>query len=156
MTQLNKKHTIHSSGKLINGKTFKIIQQMVFNTRQNPIFTSRRSKRCSFIYNFAIALYLIGNEHYQICVALQWIISSVFSFFNQKVFVFCTKGHWLKEYFKCCTTWVVSYACNALILELIVKYISKNVYLSQLVSIFIASVVTYVLFKYFAFKHKKS
>lgn len=105
---------------------------------------------------FAIALYLIGNEHYQICVALQWIISSVFSFFNQKVFVFCTKGHWLKEYFKCCTTWVVSYACNALILELIVKYISKNVYLSQLISIFIASVVTYVLFKYFAFKHKKS
>lgn len=75
---------------------------------------------------------------------------------TKKVFVFCTKGHWLKEYFKCCTTWVVSYACNALILELIVKYISKNVYLSQLVSIFIASVVTYVLFKYFAFKHKKS
>lgn len=105
---------------------------------------------------FAIAIYLIRSEHYQICVALQWIISSVFSFVNQKLFVFCTKGHWIKEYLKCCTTWAVSYACNAIILEFIVRYISKNVYLSQLVSIFLASIVTYVLFKYFAFRHKKS
>lgn len=105
---------------------------------------------------FAIAIYLIGSVHYQICVALQWIISSVFSFVNQKIFVFCTKGHWVKEYLKCCTTWAVSYACNAIILEFIVRYISKNVYLSQLVSIFLASIVTYVLFKYFAFRHKKS
>ena len=105
---------------------------------------------------FAIAIYLIGSEHYQVCVALQWIISSFFSFVNQKIFVFCTKGHWVKEYLKCCTTWAVSYACNAIILEFIVRYISKIVYLSQLVSIFLASIVTYVLFKYFAFRHKKS
>ena len=103
---------------------------------------------------FAIALWLLGQEHYQICVALQWIISSVFSFVNQKIFVFCTKGNWIKEYLKCCTTWVVSYFLNAVILELIVKYISKNVYVDQLVSILIVSIVTYVLFKYFAFKQK--
>ncbi|MBQ3818924.1 hypothetical protein II810_00600, partial [bacterium] len=66
---------------------------------------------------------------------------------------FCTKGNWIKEYLKCCTTWVVSYFLNAIILELIVKYVSKNVYIDQLVSIFIVSIVTYVLFKYFAFKH---
>ena len=105
---------------------------------------------------FAIALFILGQEHYQICVALQWIISSVFSFINQKIFVFCTKGNWLKEYLKCCTTWLVSYFLNAVILELIVKYVSKNVYVDQLVSIFIVSVVTYVLFKYFAFRHHSS
>lgn len=104
---------------------------------------------------FSIALYLIGQEHYQICVALQWIISSVFSFVNQKLFVFCTKGRWVKEYLKCCTTWVVSYICNAVILELIVRFISKNVYIGQIFSILIASVVTYLLFKYFAFRHRK-
>lgn len=101
---------------------------------------------------FAIAVFFIGQEHYQVCVALQWIISSVFSFVNQKVFVFCTKGNWVAEYLKCCTTWVVSYACNALILEFIVRFISKNVYVDQIFSIFFASVVTYVLFKHFAFK----
>ncbi len=103
---------------------------------------------------FTIALYLIGQEHYQICVALQWIISSVFSFVNQKIFVFCTKGHWIQEYFKCCTTWIVSYACNALILELFVRFISKNVFIGQIFSILMASIVTYILFKHFAFKHR--
>ncbi len=104
---------------------------------------------------FALAFYLMHHQHYQICVALQWIISSVFSFTNQKVFVFCTKGNWLKEYFKCCTTWVVSYICNAIILEIIVRYVTKNVYIGQIISIFMASIVTYLLFKYFAFKHHK-
>ena len=83
---------------------------------------------------FAIALYLIGSEHYQMCVALQWIISSVFSFVNQKVFVFCTKGNWLKEYFKCCTTWIISYACNALILQYSWHQSSHTCYLSILLS----------------------
>ena len=33
---------------------------------------------------FAIAVYLLGQGHYQLCVILQWTISSVFSYFNQK------------------------------------------------------------------------
>lgn len=105
---------------------------------------------------FAIALFLIGQEHYQLCVALQWIISSVFSFVNQKIFVFCTKGNWIKEYLKCCSTWAVSYFLNVIVLELINKFATKNVYVGQFVSLFIVSVVTYVLFKYFAFKHHHS
>lgn len=104
---------------------------------------------------FAIAFYLLNHQHYQVCVALQWIISSFVSFTNQKIFVFCTKGNWLKEYLKCCTTWVVSYICNALILELIVRFVTKNVYIGQIFSILLASVITYVLFKYFAFRHHK-
>lgn len=105
---------------------------------------------------YAIAVFMLGEAHYQICVALQWIISSVFSFTNQKLFVFCTKGHWLKEYLKCCTTWVISYFVNAVLLEIIVKFFIKNVYIAQILSIFLASIVTYVLFKYFAFKHKEN
>lgn len=101
---------------------------------------------------FAIALYLIGHEHYQLCVALQWVISSVFSFVNQKIFVFCTKGHWIEEYLKCCTTWFISYLLNVVILELLVRFFIPNAYISQIISIFVVSVSTYILFKYFAFK----
>lgn len=101
---------------------------------------------------FAIALYLIGHEHYQLCVALQWIISSVFSFVNQKVFVFCTKGHWFEEYLKCCTTWFISYLLNVVVLELLVRFLIPNAYISQIISIFVVSVSTYILFKYFAFR----
>jgi len=104
---------------------------------------------------FAIALFILGNEHYQLCVILQWVISSIFSYLNQKFFVFCTKGNYLREYLKCCSTWAVSYFINVIILEILVKYVMKNVYLAQFISLFIVSVVTYVLFKYFAFKKRE-
>lgn len=41
---------------------------------------------------FAIAVYLIGEQYYQICAALQWILSSFISFANQKFFVFVQKA----------------------------------------------------------------
>ena len=104
---------------------------------------------------FVLALLLIGSEHYQICVTLQWVISSVFSYLLQKFFVFCTRGNYIREYLKCCTTWGVSYLLNLVILEILVRYLIKNVYISQLLSIMLVSVVTYVLFKYFAFKKRK-
>ena len=103
---------------------------------------------------FIIAILLLGKGHYQLCVALQWILSSVPSYLNQKFFVFCTKGNYIKEYLKCCSTWVVSYFLNAIILELLVRYILENVFIAQLLSIFIVSIVTYILFKVFAFRKK--
>lgn len=105
---------------------------------------------------FAIAVYFLGENNYQICVALQWILSSFLSFFNQKVFVFCTKGNWIKEYLRCCTTWLVSYIFNVIILEVLVKYINLNVYIAQIIAIIAVSAITYVLFKYFAFKTHKT
>lgn len=104
---------------------------------------------------FILAALLIGDKYYQICAALQWIISSFFSFTNQKMFVFRTKGNWIREYLKCCTTWLVSYLMNALLLEALVKDCNLNVYIAQILSIFSVSVLTYVLFKYFAFRGKK-
>lgn len=103
---------------------------------------------------FVFAVWLISADHYQICVILQWTISSIFSYFNQKFFVFCTKGNYLKEYLKCCSTWMLSYVLNVIILELLVRFAIKNVYLSQFISLFVVSIVTYVLFKYFAFRGK--
>ncbi len=105
---------------------------------------------------FVIALLIIGDTHYQICVAIQWGISSIFSYLNQKFFVFCTKGNYINEYLKCCTTWLVSYFVNVVILELLMNFVFKNAYIAQFISIFLVSVITYVLFKYFAFKTPKS
>lgn len=103
---------------------------------------------------FAISVFILGEEHYQASVILQWSLSSVFSYLNQKFFVFGTKGNYIKEYLKCCSTWAISYILNVIILELLVRFAIKNVYLSQFISIFLVSVVTYVLFKYFAFRRK--
>lgn len=105
---------------------------------------------------FAILLFILGEGHLQICIAGQWILSSPISYLNQKFFVFCTKGNYIKEYLKCWSTWIVSYILNVIICEILVKFIIKNEYISQLLSIFIVSIVTYVLFKYFAFKKKQN
>ena len=104
---------------------------------------------------FALAVYLLGQSHYQLCVVLQWTISSVFSYFNQKFFVFCTKGNYLEEYIKCCSTWIISYFVNIIVLNFFVNYITKNLYVSQFISLFIVCVVTYVILKTFAFRSKK-
>ena len=83
-----------------------------------------------------------------------FVFSSVFSYLNQKFFVFNTRGNYVKEYLKCCSTWFVSYLLNVLILELLVKFCIKNVLVSQFISLLTVSIVTYVLFKYFAFSKK--
>lgn len=103
---------------------------------------------------FVILILILGEGHHQICVAGQWILSSFSSYLNQKFFVFNTRGNYINEYLKCCSTWVISYILNVIVLELLVNFVLKNVYISQLLSIFIVSVVTYVLFKYFAFRKK--
>ena len=101
---------------------------------------------------FVIATFLVGKEHYQICVALQWIISSVPSYFNQKFFVFHTKGNYLKEYLKCCSTWAFGWFLNFVLIEIFVRYIIGNVFISQFLSTGLVSIFTYITFKVFAFK----
>ncbi len=113
--------------------------------------------------NFAISysiyvlfVLLIGENYYQCCVALQWAISSIISYLNQKFFVFFTKGNYVKEYLKCCSTWLIGYFINVILLEIFVKFVFKEVFISQFVSIALVSIATYFLFKFFAFKqHKK-
>ena len=101
---------------------------------------------------YALAVFFIGEAHYQLCVTLQWVLSSVISYLNQKFFVFCTRGKYIEEYLKCCTTWAVSYVLNVIILEIFVRFLIKNVYIAQFVSLFIVSISTYILCKCFAFK----
>lgn len=103
---------------------------------------------------FILCILLLGEEMRQLCVVLQWTISSVFSYLNQKFFVFCTKGNYIKEYIKCCSTWAISYLLNVVLLEATIRFI-HNVYISQFISLLLVSVLTYVLFKFFAFKNKK-
>ena len=103
---------------------------------------------------FAILLSILGQPAYQVCVILQWILASFPLFLNQKIFVFGTKGNYVKEYLRCCVTWGISYFLNAIILEIFVRYLIKNVFIAQLLSIFTVSIVTYLLFKFFAFKNE--
>lgn len=103
---------------------------------------------------FSIICFVIGENLYQIALATTWVISSVTSFTTQRCFVFNVKGNLLKQYLKCCTTWVFSYMINAGLLEMFVKNLSLNVYFAQILATLCCAIFTYVMFKVFAFRKK--
>ncbi len=103
---------------------------------------------------FLILLFLMGETHYQMALALAWLFSSFISFTMQKLFVFQSKGSWLIEYVRCLATWVIAYAINAGILELSVHYAELPPYVAQFFALAFTTILTYFLFKYFAFKPK--
>ena len=101
---------------------------------------------------FSIICLIIGESFYQTSLALSWVISSIISFTTQKYLVFNTTGNPIKQYFKCCTTWIFSYMINAGLLELFVKKFTLNVYLAQIFATLACASFTYIMFKSFAFK----
>ena len=101
---------------------------------------------------YAAFCLILGESAYQIALILAWTLSSIVSFTTQRFLVFESRGNWIKEYLKCCTTWFCSYLVNAFLLEAFVKYVHLNVYISQFIATFTAAIVTYILFKKFAFK----
>ena len=96
---------------------------------------------------------ILGVEYYQYALALSWILSSIVSFTTQKCLVFKGGKKLIKEYLKCCSTWAVSYFVNAVLLEILVKQFVLNVYLSQFIATTTVAIITYILFKKFAFKN---
>jgi len=101
---------------------------------------------------FSLLCFIFGVFYYQIALVLSWIISSFSSFAMQRFFVFNINGNIIKQYLKCCTTWVGSYIINACVLEILVKFLKLNVYISQILATIFCAVFTYIFLKRFAFK----
>lgn len=104
---------------------------------------------------FVVMGIALSISHYQFILASSWVLSSVTAFFAYKIFVFKTKGNHWKEYGKSLLIWSLSYLINAGILELLVKGVALNPYLSQAIAILLITVVNYLLFKHFAFRQQK-
>lgn len=104
---------------------------------------------------YALICFMFGSEIYQIALIIAWVLSSVTSFCLQKYLVFRSSGNYIKEYLKCCGSWFFTYMVNALLLESLVSVFNVNIFLAQLISTFIAAIVTYILFKFMVFKQKK-
>ncbi len=100
-------------------------------------------------------IYVLGQDKYQLSLGLSWLLSSIISFSTQKIFVFETRGHWMSEYVKCLCSWSIGYVINAGALELSISVLALNVYIGQAAAIILTTIVTYLLFKYFAFKRRE-
>lgn len=101
---------------------------------------------------FALTLFLMGEERYQTALFISYILSSFNSYLAQKFLVFRTEGGYVKEYFKAMSVWLAGYFINALLLYLLRGCLSLNVYLAQLISLALVTVMTYFLFKHYSFR----
>lgn len=104
---------------------------------------------------YALILWSINEKSPQLALFYSFIISSFHNFLTHKIYVFNTKGNYLKEYPKCFLTWSISYFFNTLLLAFFTKILNINPYISQIFSVIIVSINTYLWLKYFAF-HKRN
>ena len=103
---------------------------------------------------YALILWLTNEKSPQLALFFSFLISTVHNFFTHKIYVFNTKGNYLKEYPKCLFTWSTSYFFNTLLLAFFTKILNVNPYLAQLFSATIVAINTYIWLKYFAFNRK--
>lgn len=104
---------------------------------------------------FVVLGILFSVQRYQLILLASWLLSSFTAFLAYKILVFVTEGNHLKEYLKSLLIWTLSYIINAALLELLVKLLGLNAYLSQALAIAAITVINYLLFKHFAFKKEK-
>ena len=76
------------------------------------------------------------------------IISISFAFLSYKIFVFKTKGNWIKEYLRCYLVYGISAGMSIAMLWILVRLIGLPFWLAQGLSIAII-----VLFSFFAHKN---
>lgn len=104
---------------------------------------------------YALLLWIMDGAREQLALLGSFLISSINSFWTQKIFVFQGRGKVHQEYVKCLASWGVSYVMNVVLLALFVKGLHMNAYLGQFVALILVTINSYLMLKCFAFKEKK-
>lgn len=104
---------------------------------------------------YALLLFFMDGQREQVALLGSFLISSVNSFWTQKIFVFQGKGKVHVEYIKCLMSWGVSYVLNVILLALFVDAMHINAYTAQFIALILVTINSYFLLKFFAFKEKK-
>lgn len=103
---------------------------------------------------YAWFLWLMNSEYEQVALFLSFIVSSLNSYWTQKIYVFNTRGNIKKEYIKCLISWGASYALNVILLFLFVKMIGMNPYVGQFFALILVTINSYLMLKKFAFRRE--
>lgn len=106
---------------------------------------------------FSALYFAIGNNiHYSLILLISYLIGILNNFIVFKIFVFNTKGNWIKECFTTYLSYSVIYPVNAFLLFISIDLYGLSVYVGQAVAVIIMPIITYFILKRFAFKKKKS
>lgn len=101
---------------------------------------------------FCILFYTTGSKYHKISLLFSWLISSIITFFTQKILVFQTIGNVLYEYSKSLLTRSMGLLTNLILLDILLIIIGNNVYLTQFLASLANAFIMFFMLKYFTFK----
>lgn len=103
--------------------------------------------------NFVILYYFFEQYvHYTILVVISYILSITNAYICYKLFVFRTKGNWLKEYLRFYMVYGVAFAVNMALLVVMVERWKLGILLSQVVINTVIVMISYVGHKKVSFR----
>ncbi len=101
---------------------------------------------------YALFLYMSGNRYPQLALFASFLVSSVNSYWTQKIYVFGTKGNWKREYVRCLFSWGISYLMNMCLLQGFL-WLGLNPYVAQFIALALVTINSYLMLKYIAFQN---
>lgn len=103
------------------------------------------------VYAFMIS-FPWGREHYLFMIIPANIISISSAFICYKLFVFKTKGNWIREYFKCYVVYASAIGMNCIMMLAFVDLIGMHPVVSQCVCVALTTIGSYIGHKLFSFR----
>ena len=109
-----------------------------------------------FGYLSSNALYYSLSSHLHILAigAIASVINITFSFLTYKLYVFRTKGNWLREYLRCYVVYGVGTVIALLAMWLLVDFLSVQFWLAQALVMAVIIVFSYFGHSRFSFAKK--
>lgn len=106
-------------------------------------------------YLLFLLLYYFFPNHYNIDLAIQYIITINLSFITMRYYVFRGSGNIRVEYMKSASVYLLGFVFNYLTLNFFVIICHINPAISQMFCIVLNAVLTFVLHKYYSFRNEK-
>jgi putative flippase GtrA len=109
-----------------------------------------------FGYFGSIGLYYILEKlliTFWIIVIIK-VMTITFSYLTYKVFVFKTKGNWIREYLRCYVSYGAVSLITMAILLVLVDYFKTPFWLAQLITICIAAAFSFIAHSYYTFANR--
>lgn len=84
-------------------------------------------------------------------IVISRIVTITFSFLTYKIFLFRTKGQWIKEYLRCFISYGFTSACVMCVLYALVEYMEIPFWIAQFVATGIGVVLNFIAHSCFTF-----
>lgn len=107
---------------------------------------------CTTVINFFVFWIFSKNFNPEISNVFAWIISVIFSFITNKLWVFRTTGSVFKELLEFIASRILSFAIDEVLLIMLISYFSLNALMSKIITNIFIIVINYLLSKFIIFK----